>query len=200
MANSRKFVAKTRDVSLTVRAAESFSISYVNCEKDMFQIEENQEGIKLIQTEKVSAFYWLRWLAKGGPAVVVMLPNNIDFCEIEAEANQVTVTDIELDKLYVEVHNGKAEASNVKANDVFLKCLNGSAEAKNIEVANACTVDTINGTSVLEGAITKDARLEVACKNGLVEVSDKNKANLACKTDGCAQYVVRCLNGKAVVK
>ena len=33
MANSRKFVAKTKDVSLTVKRAESFSISYVDCKK-----------------------------------------------------------------------------------------------------------------------------------------------------------------------
>ena len=56
MANSRKFVAKTRDISLTVRRAESFNISYVNCEKDMFEIEENQDGIKLIQTKKSQLF------------------------------------------------------------------------------------------------------------------------------------------------
>lgn len=52
MANSRKFVAKTKDVSLTVKRAESFSISYVDCEKDMFQIEENQDGIKFFQRER----------------------------------------------------------------------------------------------------------------------------------------------------
>ena len=65
MVNSRKFVAKTKDVSLTVRRADSFSISYVNCEKDIFHIEENQDGIKLVQTEKVSAFYWLHCLLKA---------------------------------------------------------------------------------------------------------------------------------------
>ena len=65
MANSRKFVAKTKDVSLTVKRAESFSISYVDCEKDMFQIEENQDGIKFFQREKASACYWFGWLAKG---------------------------------------------------------------------------------------------------------------------------------------
>ena len=42
-------------------------------------------------------------------------------------------------------------------------------------------------------------------KNGISEVSDKNKVNLSCnnlgrKTDGCAHYAVHCLNGKAVVK
>ena len=199
MANSRKFVAKTRDISLTVRRAESFNISYVNCEKDMFEIEENQDGIKLIQTKKVSAFYWFHWLTKGIPEVIVTLPKNVDFCEIESESNQVLITDIQADKIYAEVHNGRVEARNVKANDVFLKCFNGSAVAKNVEVANACTVDTLNGTSVLEGTITK-ARLEVACENGITEVSDGNKANLGYKIDGCAHYVVHCLNGKAVVK
>lgn len=52
MANSRKFVAKTKDVSLTVKRAESFSISYVDCKKDMFQIEENQDGIKFFPKRK----------------------------------------------------------------------------------------------------------------------------------------------------
>ena len=205
MANSRKFVAKTKDVSLTVRRADSFSISYVNCEKDIFHIEENQDGIKLVQTEKVSAFYWLHWLAKGSPEVIVSLPESVDFCEIEAESNQVLVTDIKADKIYAEVHNGRVEARNVQANDVFLKCLNGSAVANNVKVVASCMVDTLNGTSVLEGEITKGACLEVVCENGVAEVCDKHKANLGCnnfgyKTDGCAHYVVHCLNGKAVVK
>ena len=205
MVNSRKFVAKTKDVSLTVRRADSFSISYVNCEKDIFHIEENQDGIKLVQTEKVSAFYWLHWLAKGSPAVIVSLPESIDFCEIEAESNQVLVADIKADKIYAEVHNGRVEARNVQANDVFLKCLNGSAVANNVKVVASCMVDTLNGTSVLEGEIPKDACLEVVCENGISEVSDKNKVNLSCnnlgrKTDGCAHYVVHCLNGKAIAK
>ncbi len=205
MVNSRKFVAKTKDVSLTVRRADSFSISYVNCEKDVFGIDENQDGIKLVQTEKVSAFYWLHWLAKGSPEVIVSLPESVDFCEIEAESNQVLVADIKADKIYAEVHNGRVEARNVQANDVFLKCLNGSAVANNVKVVASCMVDTLNGTSVLEGEITKDACLEVVCENGSIEVSDKNKVNLGCdnlgrKTDGCAHYVVHCLNGKAVVK
>ena len=205
MANSRKFVAKTKDVSLTVRRADSFSISYVNCEKDIFHIEENQDDIKLVQTEKVSAFYWLHWLAKGSPEVIVSLPESVDFCEIEAESNQVLVADIKADKIYAEVHNGRVEARNVQANDVFLKCLNGSAVANNVKAVASCMVDTLNGTSVLEGEITKGACLEVDCENGISEVSDKNKVNLGCnnigcKTDACAHYVVHCLNGKAVVK
>nr|WP_217431483.1 DUF4097 family beta strand repeat-containing protein [Gardnerella vaginalis] len=198
--NSRKFVAKTKDVSLTVRRADSFSISYVNCEKDIFHIEENQDGIKLVQTEKVSAFYWLHWLAKGSPAVIVSLPESIDFCEIEAESNQVLVADIKADKIYAEVHNGRVEARNVQANDVFLKCLNGSAVANNVKVVASCMVDTLNGTSVLEGEIPKDACLEVVCENGVAEVCDKHKANLVRNPDGCAHYAVHCLNGRAVVK
>lgn len=133
------------------------------------------------------------------------MPESVDFCEIEAESNQVLVADIKADKIYAEVHNGKVEVSNVQANDVFLKCLNGSAVANNVKVAASCMVYTLNGTSVLEGEITKDACLEVVCGNGVTEVSDKHKANLGrnnlgCKTDGCAHYVVHCLNGKAVVK
>ncbi|MFU0539269.1 hypothetical protein [Gardnerella vaginalis] len=200
MANSRKFVAKTKDVSLKVRRADSFSISYVNCEKDVFGIEENQDGIKLVQTEKVSAFYWLHWLAKGSPEVIVSLPESVYFCEIEAESNQVLVTDIKADKIYAEVHNGRVEARNAQANDVFLKCLNGSAVANNVKVVASCMVDVLNGTSVLEGEIPKDACLEVVCENGVAEVCDKHKANLVRNPDGCAHYVVHCLNGKAVVK
>lgn len=200
MANSRKFVAKTKDVSLTVRRAESFSISYVDCEKDMFQIEENQDGIKFFQREKVSACYWFGWLAKGNPEVIIMLPEDVDVCEIEAEVNQVLVTDIKADKIYVKVKNGKAAVRNVQANDVFIKCVNGKAVAHNVEATTSCTVDTLNGMSVLEGTITRDASIEVTCKNGITEVSDKNKVNLGCRTDGCAHYVVRCLNGKAAVK
>ena len=200
MANSRKFVAKTKDVSLTVRRADSFSISYVNCEKDIFCVEENQDGIKFVQTEKVSAFYWLKWLAKGSPEVIVALPESVDFCEIEAESNQVLVADIKADKIYAEVHNGRVEARNVQANDVFLKCLNGSAVVNNVKVVVSCMVDTLNGTSVLEGEITKGACLEVVCENGMAEVCDKHKADLGRKTNGCAHYAVHCLNGKAVVK
>lgn len=200
MSNSKKFVAKTGDISLTVRRADSFSISYVNCKKDIFKIKENQDGIELIQTEKVSAFYWLLWLAKGIPEIIVTLPGNVDVCEIEAESNQVLVIDIQTKKFYAEVHNGKVELRNVKANDIFLKCFNGSAVAKNVEVVNVCTIDTLNGASVLEGTITEPASLEVACENGITEVSDKNKAKLAYKREGCAHYIVNCLNGKAVVK
>lgn len=200
MANGRKFAAKTVDIGLTVRRAESFNVSYVNCEKDIFKTEENQDGIQLVQTEKVPAFYRLRWLAKGDPEVIVTLPENVDFCEIEAESSKVSVTDIKADRIYAEVHNGRVEARNVKANDIFLKCFNGSAVAKNAEATGVCVVDTLNGTSVLEGTIAKNARLEVACENGSTEVSDGNKANLGYKTEGCAHYIVHCVNGKAVVK
>ena len=200
MVNIRKFVAKTIDINVTVRRADSFNISYANCEKDIFEIEENQDGIKLVQTEKVSAFYWFRWLVKGNPEVIVTLPENVDVCEIEAESNQVLVTDIKANKIYAEVHNGKVEVSNVQAYDVFLKCLNGSAVAHNVKAVASCMVHTLNGTSVLEGEITKDACLEVVCENGITEVSDKNKVNLGCKTDGYVHYAVHCLNGKAVVK
>lgn len=200
MANGRKFAAKTVDIGLTVRRAESFNVSYVNCEKDIFKTEENQDGIQLVQTEKVPAFYRLRWPAKGDPEVIVTLPGNVDFCEIEAESSKVSVTDIKADRIYAEVHNGRVEARNVKANDIFLKCFNGSAVAKNAEATGVCVVDTLNGTSVLGGTIAKNARLEVACENGSTEVSDGNKANLGYKTEGCAHYIVHCVNGKAVVK
>ena len=200
MANSRKFVAKTKDVNLIVNRADSLSVRYVNCKKELFQIEETQSGIKFVQTKKVPAACWLRWLAQGAPEVVVALPENIDVCELEAESNQVVVADIKADKIYAEVHNGKVEARNVIANDVFLKCFNGSAVARNVEAANVCTVDTLNGASALMGAIAKGASLEVTCENGTTEVSDENKASLNRKLDGCARYVVRCLNGKAVVK
>lgn len=200
MENNRKFIAKMKDVRITVKGSDAFSVRYVNCEKDKFEIERNQEGVKLVQTEKMSSFHWLQWLTKGIPEVIVTLPEDIGLCEIEAESNQVLVTDIKTDKLYAEVHNGKVEARNVKADDVFLKCINGSAVAHNVEATSSCMVDTLNGTSVLEGTITKNAGLEVACENGVTEVSDKKKANLGDKTDGCAHYVVHCLNGKAVVK
>lgn len=200
MASGRKFVAKTKDVNLTVNRADSFSVRYVNCKKELFQIEETQSGIKFVQIKKVPVTCWLRWLAQGAPEVVVALPENIDVCELEAESNQVVVADIKADKIYAEVHNGKVEARNVTANDVFLKCFNGSAVARNVEVANVCTVDTLNGTSALMGAIVKGASLEVTCENGTTEVSNENKVSLNRKPDGCARYVVRYLNGKAVVK
>ena len=77
--------------------------------------------------------------------------------------------------------------------------------ANNVKAVASCMVDTLNGTSVLEGEITKGACLEVVCENGVAEVCDKHKANFSCnnfgrKTDGCAHYAVHCLNGKAVVK
>ncbi|RFT37724.1 hypothetical protein CG399_04290 [Bifidobacteriaceae bacterium NR015] len=77
--------------------------------------------------------------------------------------------------------------------------------ANNVKAVASCMVDTLNGTSVLEGEVPKDACLEVVCEDGISEVSDKNKANLGCnnlgrKTDGYAHYAVHCLNGKAVVK
>ena len=122
----------------------------------------------------MSAFYWLKWLAKGSPEVIVTLPENVDFCEIEAESNQVLVADIKADKIYAEAHN--------------------------VKVVVSCMVDTLNGTSVLEGEITKVACLEVVCENGMAEVCDKHKADLGRKTNGCAHYAVHCLNGKAVVK
>lgn len=200
MASDRKFVAKTKDIKLTVNRGDSLGVRYANCKKELFRIEETQSGIKFVQIKKVPATCWLRWLAQGAPEVVVALPENIDVCELEAESNQVVVADIKADKIYAEVHNGKVEVRNVTANDVFLKCFNGSAVARNVEVANVCTVDTLNGTSALMGAIAKGASLEVTCENGTTEVSDENEASLSCKPDGCARYVVRCLNGKAVVK
>lgn len=108
------------------------------------------------------------------------------------------ITDIEIGKLYVEVGNGKVEVVNLKADDVFLKCCNGSVSATNVEVTHVCTLDTLNGMSILEGTITKDACLEVVCENGVTEVSDKKKVN--CKNDGFAHYMVHCLNGKAIAK
>ena len=72
--------------------------------------------------------------------------------------------------------------------------------ANNVKAVASCMVDTLNGTSVLEGEITKGACLEVVCENGVAEVCDKHEANLVRKTGGCAHYVVHCLNGKAVVK
>ena len=67
-----------------------------------------------------------------------------------------------------------------------------------LEVTHVCTLDTLNGMSILEGTITKDACLEVVCENGVTEVSDKKKVN--CKSDGFARYMVHCLNGKAIAK
>lgn len=71
--------------------------------------------------------------------------------------------------------------------------------ANNVKVTTSCMVDVLNGMSVLEGEITKDACLEVVCENGITEVSDNNKASLGYKKDGCVNYLVRCLNGKAVI-
>lgn len=114
------------------------------------------------------------------PEIVVSLPHDVEVCEVESDSNQVLITDIEIGKLYVEVNNGKVEVVNLKADDVFLKCYNGLASATNVEVTHVCTLDTLNGMSILEGTITKDASLEVDCENGVTEVSDKKKVN--CKT------------------
>ncbi len=162
------------------------------------RVEEAQNVIRLIQTKKVSASNWLRWFTQGMPEIVVSLPHDVEVCEVESDSNQVLITDIEIGKLYVEVNNGKVEVVNLKADDVFLKCYNGLASATNVEVTHVCTLDTLNGMSILEGTITKDASLEVDCENGVTEVSDKKKVN--CKNDGFAHYMVHCLNGKAIAK
>lgn len=44
MANSRKFVAKTKDVSLTVRRVEFFLFIYVNCEKDVAEVYDKHKA------------------------------------------------------------------------------------------------------------------------------------------------------------
>lgn len=36
MASGRKFVAKTKDINLTVNRADSFSVRYVNCKKKSY--------------------------------------------------------------------------------------------------------------------------------------------------------------------
>lgn len=196
--DNKKFIAETKDVRLTVKRADTFGVSFVNCEQDILRVEEAQNVIRLIQTKKVSASNWLRWFTQGMPEIVVSLPHDVEDCEVESDSNQVLITDIEIGKLYVEVNNGKVEVVNLKADDVFLKCCNGSASATNVEVTHVCTLDTLNGMSILEGTITKDASLEVDCENGVTEVSDKKKVN--CKNDGFAHYMVHCLNGKAIAK
>ena len=195
---NKKFIAETKDVRLTVKRADTFGVSFVNCEQDMLRVEEAKNVIRLIQTKKVSASNWLRWFTQGMPEIVVSLPHDVEFCEVESDSNQVLITDIEIGKLYVEVNNGKVEVVNLKADDDFLKCCNGSVSATNVEVTHVCTLDTLNGMSILEGTITKDASLEVDCENGVTEVSDKKKVN--CKKDGFAHYMVHCLNGKAIAK
>ncbi len=52
MANSRKFVAKTKDVSLTVKRAESFSISYVDCKKRYVSDWRKSRRYKILSKEK----------------------------------------------------------------------------------------------------------------------------------------------------
>lgn len=196
--DNKKFIAETKDVRLTVKRADTFGVSFVNCEQDILRVEEAQNVIRLIQTKKVSASNWVRWLTQGMPEIVVSLPRDVEVCEVESDSNQVLITDIEIGELYVEVNNGKVEVVNLKADDVFLKCYNGLASATNVEVTHVCTLDTLNGMSILEGTITKDASLEVDCENGVTEVSDKKKVN--CKNDGFAHYMVHCLNGKAIAK
>ena len=196
--DNKKFIAEMKDVRLTVKRADTFGVSFVNCEQDILRVEEAQNVIRLIQTKKVSASNWLRWFTQGMPEIVVSLPHDVEVCEVESDSNQVLITDIEIGKLYVEVNNGKVEVVNLKADDVFLKCYNGLASATNVEVTHVCTLDTLNGMSILEGTITKDAILEVDCENGVTEVSDKKKVN--CKNDGFAHYMVHCLNGKAIAK
>lgn len=58
--------------------------------------------------------------------------------------------------------------------------------ANNVKAVASCMVDTLNGTSVLEGEIPKDVCLEVVCENGISEVSDKNKVNLSCNRWMCS--------------
>ena len=87
------------------------------------------------------------------------------------------ITDIEIGKLYVEVNNGKVEVVNLKADDVFLKCYNGSDSATNVEVTHVCTLDTLNGMSILEGGIPKDACLEVVCENGISDLEMRDILN-----------------------
>ncbi|PNP86808.1 hypothetical protein, partial [Gardnerella vaginalis] len=148
--DNKKFIAETKDVRLTVKRADTFGVSFVNCEQDILRVEEAQNVIRLIQTKKVSASNWLRWFTQGMPEIVVSLPHDVEVCEVESDSNQVLITDIEIGKLYVEVNNGKVEVVNLKADDVFLKCYNGLASATNVEVTHVCTLDTLNGMSILE--------------------------------------------------
>ena len=141
---NKKFIAETKDVRLTVKRADTFGVSFVNCEQDILRVEEAQNVIRLIQTKKVSASNWLRWFTQGMPEIVVGLPHDVEVCEVESDSNQVLITDIEIGKLYVEVGNGKVEVVNLKADDVFLKCCNGSASATNVEVTHVCTLDTLS--------------------------------------------------------
>ena len=40
--NNKKFIAETKDVRLTVKRADTFGVSFVNCEQDMLRVEEAQ--------------------------------------------------------------------------------------------------------------------------------------------------------------
>lgn len=106
---------------------------------------------------------------------------------------------MQVNLLYAKIKNGKVEAVNVKADTVSLECVNGKASAKNIEVNDSCIVRTLNGNSILEGRLSEDAGLEVACENGIVTVNGENY-NQSYKTSRRSKYLVYCLNGKAECK
>ena len=78
--NNKKFIAETKDVRLTVKHADTFGVSFVNCEQDILRIEEAQNVIRLIQTKKVSASNWLRWFTQAVSYTHLTLPTKLEWC------------------------------------------------------------------------------------------------------------------------
>ena len=54
--DNKKFIAETKDVRLTVKRADTFGVSFVNCEQDILRVEKVQNVIRLIQTKKSFSF------------------------------------------------------------------------------------------------------------------------------------------------
>ena len=40
--DNKKFIAETKDVRLTVKCADTFGVSFVNCEQDILRVEDAQ--------------------------------------------------------------------------------------------------------------------------------------------------------------
>lgn len=196
MNKSKKFLVKIKDARLFLKGANTFNVQYRNCKKESFEMIDDNGIITITQTEKVGTFYWLKWVIKGTPEIIVSLPKEYDFIEIEGDSNQITVQDMQVNTLYAKIKNGKVEAVNVKADTLSLLCINGKALAKNVEVKDSCIVRTLNGSSILEGTVREDTGLEVACENGIVKVNGE-KYTQSYKTSGRSKYFVYCLNGKA---
>lgn len=186
------------DIKVEIQTGENLNWKFENCEPDHFVIEQNEKEIIFRQKEKCLQNTINLPFSKF-PKLKIEIPSNIKDIFADILNGFIVLKKLNVDKILINIKNGKVKLDVVEAFDVEINGHNGIVNVENILVHKKCNLNLKNGILKVKKIINEDFGYKISCNNGISNIfSHKFSKNQ--EKVGFPFYEIKCINGILKVK